>query len=210
MAAKPIKITSDNKIGIYNNTPSEVIDIDGNIRITGKIKLQDTYGDSGAILTSNGNNDPTWESPYYFKAILSSDDTDIPNFTNTIVDTWTHSLGTNNLETNNKEWKCPKTGVYMFNVRLSLNSESNDDLKHVYGSILEDSTTTVSESHILFSAFFGETTDVTRYSLQISDLISCTLNSKYSINVLTSTSSGGESTVLKLTKATTWNIFRIA
>lgn len=208
MTIKPLTL-KNNYIGIFNNNPSEAIDIDGNISITGKIKLQDTYGDSGAILTSNGSNDPTWESPYYFKAILSSNDTDIPHFTNTIIDTWTHSLGTNNLESNNIEWKCPKTGVYMFNIRITIDSESNDDLKHVYGSILEDSTTTVSESHTMFSSFFGDTTDVTTYSLHISDLISCTLNSKYSINVFITTSSAGESTIQKLIKATTWNIVRI-
>lgn len=50
-------------VGIGTNTPSEKLDINGNLRINGALKPRGDAGVAGQVLRSNGNNNaPTWSN----------------------------------------------------------------------------------------------------------------------------------------------------
>ncbi len=47
-------------VGIGTTSPTEKLDINGNVKISGYINLNGNTGTSGQVLTSQGNNPPTW------------------------------------------------------------------------------------------------------------------------------------------------------
>ena len=50
-------------VGINNETPTEKLDVTGNIRFSGALKPNNQSGTSGQFLTSQGNATPTWTTP---------------------------------------------------------------------------------------------------------------------------------------------------
>jgi hypothetical protein len=52
----------DGHFGIGTVSPTERLHVNGNINLTGNIKVNGNAGTAGQVLTSNGNNDPTWET----------------------------------------------------------------------------------------------------------------------------------------------------
>ena len=50
-------------VGIGTNTPSEKLEVNGNIKITGNINLNGNTGAEGQVLTSQGSNPPIWITP---------------------------------------------------------------------------------------------------------------------------------------------------
>lgn len=50
-------------VGIGTNTPSEKLEVNGNIKISGNINLNGNTGTEGQVLTSQGINPPTWTTP---------------------------------------------------------------------------------------------------------------------------------------------------
>ncbi len=70
---KPLKIKTQNaermlisengNIGISNSTPTEKLDVSGNIKTNGEIKPNGFAGQANQVLTSNGNGTMQWASP---------------------------------------------------------------------------------------------------------------------------------------------------
>lgn len=52
----------DGNFGIGTVTPTDKLHVNGNVNVTGTIKVNGSAGTSGQVLTSNGTNDPTWET----------------------------------------------------------------------------------------------------------------------------------------------------
>lgn len=63
-ANERMRIDGTGKVGIGNTTPSEVLDITGNVKISGAFMPGNTAGTSGYVLTSAGSGvTPTWTNP---------------------------------------------------------------------------------------------------------------------------------------------------
>ncbi len=59
-----MRINGSGLVGIGNNTPTERLDVTGNLKLSGAFKPDDIAGDLGFILTSNGEDEaPTWKAP---------------------------------------------------------------------------------------------------------------------------------------------------
>lgn len=50
-------------VGIGTVTPTEKLEVKGNIKVTGNINLNGNTGTEGQVLTSQGSNPPTWANP---------------------------------------------------------------------------------------------------------------------------------------------------
>jgi hypothetical protein len=53
----------EGKFGINTSNPSEALDVVGNLKVSGVLKLRSSSGTSGQVLTSNGESSPTWQTP---------------------------------------------------------------------------------------------------------------------------------------------------
>lgn len=54
-------IRENGNTGINNNNPQNTLDVNGNINLTGNLKVNDATGSSGQVLTSNGSGSaPSW------------------------------------------------------------------------------------------------------------------------------------------------------
>lgn len=52
----------DGNFGIGTVAPTERLHVNGNINLTGTVKVNGNAGTAGQVLTSNGTSDPTWET----------------------------------------------------------------------------------------------------------------------------------------------------
>jgi len=67
-----MRITDDGKVGINNTTPSEALDITGNLDLSGAFMPGSTAGTSGYVLTSAGAGvAPTWTNPASLSSSLA-------------------------------------------------------------------------------------------------------------------------------------------
>jgi len=57
--------TVDTKVGIGTTAPTEKLDVNGNINLTGVLKLVGSSGTVGQVLTSNGSGSPAWRNASY-------------------------------------------------------------------------------------------------------------------------------------------------
>ncbi len=102
------------------------------------------YGDSGAILTSNGSNaSVSWNRPYFLAIELTS------NFNNSETNGQITNLATtlsspfdfNNSDFSNNQWNCPKTGIYRIYAQMTMQSDNNDDLEKIKIQIKKNDST---------------------------------------------------------------------
>ncbi|AOR27335.1 conserved hypothetical protein (DUF1566) [Formosa sp. Hel1_33_131] len=56
-------IKNDGKVGIGTNSPTEKLDVAGNIKFNGALMPNNNAGSSGQVLTSSGTGVPTWTTP---------------------------------------------------------------------------------------------------------------------------------------------------
>jgi hypothetical protein len=62
--ATRVTVKADGKVGIANTSPSEILDVTGNIEFSGALMPGNSAGTSGYLLTSAGTNTaPTWTNP---------------------------------------------------------------------------------------------------------------------------------------------------
>lgn len=54
--------TTTGRMGLGTSTPSEKLDVNGNINLNGLIKINGSSGSAGQVLTSNGSGDPEWRN----------------------------------------------------------------------------------------------------------------------------------------------------
>ena len=57
--------TPTGRLGLGISNPAEVLDVNGNINLTGVIKVNGNSGTAGQVLTSNGTGDPQWKNTSY-------------------------------------------------------------------------------------------------------------------------------------------------
>tara|TARA_E500000178_G_scaffold270343_1_gene268238 strand:+ start:1025 stop:2656 length:1632 start_codon:yes stop_codon:yes gene_type:complete len=102
------------------------------------------YGDSGAILTSNGSTaSVSWNRPYFLAIELTS------NFNNSETNGQITNLATtlsspfdfNNSDFSNNQWNCPKTGIYRIYAQMTMQSDNNDDLEKIKIQIKKNDST---------------------------------------------------------------------
>jgi hypothetical protein len=92
--------TQAQNVGIGNPTPTEKLDVTGNINVTGTIKANGVDGAAGQVLTNNGNGTIAWSSAdanlkYKFCKIISTTSTfTIPaGVTEIMVELWGAGAG---------------------------------------------------------------------------------------------------------------------
>lgn len=73
----------DGNVGIGLLTPTDRLHVNGNINLTGTMKVNGSAGTAGQVLTSNGTNDPTWETarsnyPANMRVMIPIEQTNIP------------------------------------------------------------------------------------------------------------------------------------
>ena len=68
----PAYFTPNGRLGLGVSNPTEVLDVAGNINLTGLIKVNGNSGTSGQVLTSNGGSDPTWKDAAYSNTVRFS------------------------------------------------------------------------------------------------------------------------------------------
>jgi hypothetical protein len=57
--------TANGRIGLGNSSPTERLDVNGNININGLLKLNGNPGLAGQFLSSNGTGNPAWKNTSY-------------------------------------------------------------------------------------------------------------------------------------------------
>ena len=55
--------TNAQNVGIGTTTPTEKLEVNGNVKINGNLNLNGNTGTAGQVLTSQGNNPPAWLTP---------------------------------------------------------------------------------------------------------------------------------------------------
>tara|TARA_R110002167_G_scaffold335589_1_gene542952 strand:- start:760 stop:1707 length:948 start_codon:yes stop_codon:yes gene_type:complete len=123
-----------------NGTVSIIYDLTvTNVNIDGVINLNGTPGVAGAVLTSNGAADPTWETaglsvaPYYMKAGITANYTLTgTSGTDVLITGATEQFsGVNpyfgDWNATNDYWVCPNTAVYKINGSLRVAGSSGVD-----------------------------------------------------------------------------------
>jgi len=90
-----------------------------------------TYGNVGAVLTSNGPSATvSWNRPYFMKALLVSNrDADTgPRLQGMTETAWSTPFGgaTGDWSDTNDEWTCPQTGIYRITLQVEFESTSDN------------------------------------------------------------------------------------
>ncbi len=62
-----LTICNAQNVGINNPTPTEPLDVNGNVNIAGQLKLNGNAGQANQVLMKNGSNAPTWTDLSEFK-----------------------------------------------------------------------------------------------------------------------------------------------
>ncbi len=107
-----------------------------------------TYGNVGAVLTSNGPSAAvSWNRPYFMKAYLAVNIGANPTPTGTkrvlgmVENDWGASFGgaTNDWSETNDVWTCPQTGIYRITLQIIIVS-SNDNITFALGTVSRNGT----------------------------------------------------------------------
>ena len=61
-----------NRVGIGTSTPLELLDVNGNVNLRGKIKLNNVEGDPGSVLSVGQDGNPTWSPASEFTTFMAS------------------------------------------------------------------------------------------------------------------------------------------
>lgn len=70
------KLTLNGGVGVNNTNPTEALDVNGNIRVSGALMPNNTAGTAGQVLTSAGAGvAPTWTTPATVNTLYSADGT---------------------------------------------------------------------------------------------------------------------------------------
>ena len=120
---------------IQGNTVESI----GTLNVGGLINLNGTTGTAGAVLTSNGSSDPTWNPapiPYYIEIDIGDNGTaDIYSFTpgasNAINTLYTTPTAISNYDSdliNNSFWRPSVSGIFFINFNAILRSINQDYL----------------------------------------------------------------------------------
>lgn len=118
-----------------------------------------SFGLPGAVFTSNGGwLPPTWTTPYYFGANLSTDQS-LPNdntFTINFVPYLPSPYNNNNDDMTNNVWTCPTTGLYKVSLRVLVAAEGDDIRSSDIYIVRNDGTTDFFEAG---AKYFNNTND---------------------------------------------------
>ena len=134
----------------------------GNVDISGTLNINGSSGDTGAVLTSQGTSNPTWERPYFIKIRRESDyDTNLYNPSHERVNGMiakTYSTNANtDWDASSSIWNCPKTAVYKIYAHIQFDADTHtnngDYLKYTSIHIFKNG------SRISSSAFRVRDTD---------------------------------------------------
>ena len=60
-----LSISESGNVGIGNLSPAYKLDVNGNMNLTGTLRINGNAGTAGQVLTSNGGSDPTWANGAY-------------------------------------------------------------------------------------------------------------------------------------------------
>ena len=107
-------------VGIGTITPAEKLDVNGNVNLTGTLKVNNSSGTPGQVLVSNGGAAPTWQDApgtnIGFYAVLAANQNIANSFTTTLTSYAEFFDTQNNFNSSTGVFTAPSTGVYHFDV----------------------------------------------------------------------------------------------
>lgn len=115
-------------VGVGTTTPSEKLDVAGNVNITGAVKINGSPGTAGQVLVSNGATAPSWQNPGSGVAFniqaYSGNSIAIPSSTTATHLVW-HYYGTadfndgNGFDNATGNFICPSAGTYYVEAQVA-------------------------------------------------------------------------------------------
>lgn len=198
-----ILTTVDGKVGIGISSPTEKLEVNGQVKITG--------GSPGAgkVLTSDANGLAAWEDnanpKVGFSAYLSTT-TIITNATETKLTGFTEFFDNNNSFNNSTgEFTAPSNGIYQFNFTVGWSSSSSvTDVPTMLRIRKNSNVQTGSQftKHVTLNSSYGESSNLTFIrNLSAGDII--TFHVFYTSSSALNVSGGGS------TAATTVSVFKV-
>ncbi len=108
-------------VGIGNTTPAYRLDVNGDMNLTGTLRVNGSAGTNGQVLTSNGSSDPQWSNTAYSNTTRFSVDLVGPDITGGVfskIDSAdlvvNYNLNPADISISTKRITINKTGLYHF------------------------------------------------------------------------------------------------
>jgi hypothetical protein len=113
--------TTAGNVGIGIASPTEKLHINGNLNITGLLKVNGSSGSTGQVLTSNGAGDPQWKDAAHSNNTRFCFTMNQPGTTATAVsfNATRYNLNTADIVRNPTSITINKTGLYRFDINLT-------------------------------------------------------------------------------------------
>jgi hypothetical protein len=166
----------------------------GNSSVSEKLRINnvgaigiggENYGTSGQVLTSNGNGAvPTWNSPYFLKVLLETQDNTGLDDTNNyvigvdgqqrpLVPQFSIDFDYNNSDWNQTTsvWTCPKKGIYRINAQVALRLNNNADRGRKTLIDIYNNTTIVASNQFELESDSSTSDDFREYNPTINTLL---------------------------------------
>lgn len=140
---------NNNKVAIGTNANvgtagGAALEIAGDIELDGKIYLNGSPGDTGAVITSQGTGaDVIWQKPYFLKVKLTTNlDTNNSSPSSYVITGMTaqfsspYDYNNSDWDATNNQWECPQTGIYRIFGRvnvMALNTNDTDTGDNIRG-----------------------------------------------------------------------------
>jgi len=132
--SSPAYFTPGGRLGLGIPSPSEKLDVDGNINLNGLIKVNGNAGTPGQVLTSNGTSDPNWTSvpiannirfcvEFAATPVITGDYADITSTAYNLNPT-SVVIGASSITIN-------RSGLYHFNIVLNASSTYSSSLSSI-------------------------------------------------------------------------------
>lgn len=127
-ASPKLTVAANGNVGIGNMSPSNKLDVSGDINFTGNLRTNGSAGTNGQVLTSNGNASPTWANSAFgnttrfsFNLIQTTDGYNIDTMSFVSANYNLNPSQVFVLAGNATRLQINKTGLYHFSGALDIN-----------------------------------------------------------------------------------------
>jgi len=172
-----IMIDGSGNVGVGNLAPAYKLDVNGDMNVTGTLRMNGSAGTAGQVLTSNGTADPTWKSTAYgnttrFSVIGSEGATTTSNLNLTTVyntNTTDVTVGASSMTINKSglyhiegsgdfeaDWSPSASFTPVMALSASITPGTSNIIGFVFGAMRLDDGVTAYQRYRSFSIFSAE------------------------------------------------------